>query len=201
MSWKEFLEEVAAGKKFHAGEDREWPISKLTPAETNVLIEILPTPNGGALPQKEVATKLVIDVKTVKSHVDSIYDKFRVDKGGSRITKLRQKLCAEFKPSVLSEDAPIQQTTPTPPPQRRLIGNIKSIAPKWVGRDELLTELCNDLEHHKVLVLFGQGGIGKTSLAVKLMVACGVDPLASMLPDTCTYNNMVLLIYHKSFFA
>jgi DNA-binding NarL/FixJ family response regulator len=92
MSWKEFLEEVAAGKKFHAGEDREWPISKLTPAETNVLIEILPTPNGGALPQKEVATKLVIDVKTVKSHVDSIYDKFRVDKGGSRKIKAAAEL-------------------------------------------------------------------------------------------------------------
>jgi tetratricopeptide (TPR) repeat protein len=180
MSWKKFLEEVAAGKKFHLGEDQEWPIRKLTPSETKVLIEILPTPDGGALPQQDVATKLVIEVKTVKSHVDSIYDKFRVDKGGSRITKLRQKLRAEFKQSLAE------------PQPRKLFGNANYPIPNWVGRDELLTELHTELENNcRVLVLCGQGGIGKTSLAVKLMAACGVDTSKSLLPETCSYDNVL----------
>jgi tetratricopeptide (TPR) repeat protein len=42
-----------------------------------------------------------------------------------------------------------------------------------------------------MLVLHGQGGIGKTSLAVKLMAACGVDRSSSILPapPTCLYDN------------
>ena len=179
---EEFLGEVAAGRKFHEGDDREWPISRLTPAETNVLVEILPTPNGGALPQQDVGEKLFIDVKTVKSHVDHIYEKFRVDKGGSRITKLRQKLQAEFKPSLLPEE----DLTP-PPPQRSSI-QFPPI-PQWVGRDELLTLLQKDLQQGcQMLVLRGQGGIGKTSLAVKLMVACGIEPLTSTFAAGCSHD-------------
>ncbi len=74
------------------------------------------------------------------------------------------------------------------PPQRRLKGRIRPIA-QWVGRDELLTELAEDLKNHQVLVLHGQGGIGKTSLAAKLMAACGVDRSSSILPATCLYDN------------
>jgi tetratricopeptide (TPR) repeat protein len=40
-----------------------------------------------------------------------------------------------------------------------------------------------------VLVLRGQGGIGKTSLAVKLMAACGIEPLTLAPSANCRYNN------------
>jgi tetratricopeptide (TPR) repeat protein len=40
-----------------------------------------------------------------------------------------------------------------------------------------------------VLVLRGQGGIGKTSLAVKLMEACGIEPLTLAPSESCAYDN------------
>jgi tetratricopeptide (TPR) repeat protein len=42
---------------------------------------------------------------------------------------------------------------------------------------------------YQVMVLRGQGGIGKTSLAVKLMAACGIEPLTSALTANCSYDN------------
>ncbi|MGF2036569.1 MAG: tetratricopeptide repeat protein, partial [Nostoc sp. CmiVER01] len=51
--------------------------------------------------------------------------------------------------------------------------------PVWKGRDELVEELQTKLLEAenplKVLALIGQGGIGKTSLAVKLLEALGVN--------------------------
>ncbi|MEH2312138.1 MAG: NB-ARC domain-containing protein [Nostoc sp.] len=51
--------------------------------------------------------------------------------------------------------------------------------PVWKGRDQLLEELQTKLLQSenpvKVLALIGQGGIGKTSLAVKLLEALGVN--------------------------
>jgi hypothetical protein len=79
-------------------------------------------------------------------------------------------------------------------PARRVFGSeqIRQV-PLWVGQDELLAELKDDLLHRrrKVLVLVGQGGIGKTSLAVKLLEACGVD--GGMLSPDCGYERVLYL--------
>lgn len=86
------------------------------------------------------------------------------------------------------------------PQQRQLFGatQIRDI-PDWVGRDELLTELHADFaKGRKMLVLFGQGGIGKTSLAVKLMSNCGVDTSSSILPATCPYDNALYCEVNES---
>ncbi|MCW5315070.1 tetratricopeptide repeat protein [Nostoc sp. KVJ3] len=72
---------------------------------------------------------------------------------------------------------PLQNKTTT---EKRLVGNqaIPEV-PVWQGRDELLKELQTKLLQPenplKVLALIGQGGIGKTSLAVKLLEALGVN--------------------------
>lgn len=77
---------------------------------------------------------------------------------------------------------------------RRLVGAkpIRDIR-LWVGRDKLLSELKADLlvERRKVLVLVGQGGIGKTSLAVKLLEACGVDLKTAKLQEECPFETVL----------
>ncbi|MCY7282598.1 MAG: toll/interleukin-1 receptor domain-containing protein, partial [Cyanobacteria bacterium CAN_BIN43] len=80
------------------------------------------------------------------------------------------------------------------PVERRLAGaeQVRDV-PLWVGRDDLLAELRDDLLERrlKVLVLVGQGGIGKTSLAVKLLEACGVS--RGVLSPDCVYGRVVYL--------
>ncbi|OUL29896.1 hypothetical protein BV372_22670, partial [Nostoc sp. T09] len=64
--------------------------------------------------------------------------------------------------------------------------------PVWKGRDELLTELGQrllNLENvPKVLALIGQGGIGKTSLAVKLLSALGINITHQNSDENCPYQ-------------
>lgn len=85
------------------------------------------------------------------------------------------------------------------PPQTRLITNQGfPTIPVWQGRDELLTQLTAKLRQPntplKVLALIGQGGIGKTSLAVKLLEALGIE-LSSRTPAAnCPYP---LVIYFQ----
>jgi hypothetical protein len=62
--------------------------------------------------------------------------------------------------------------------------------PTWVGREKLVAQLQNHCSNgRRVIVLSGEGGIGKTSLAVKLMEACGVDFASDTLPPNCPYDN------------
>jgi DNA-binding CsgD family transcriptional regulator len=103
MSWSQFLEEVAKGRKFNEGESEEWPISPLSEAEKKVLTAILPTSDGGELTQKEVAKQLNIERSTVMSHLGEICYKFSVDAGKGRTEKLRQKLQAKFKSIPVEE--------------------------------------------------------------------------------------------------
>jgi tetratricopeptide (TPR) repeat protein len=81
---------------------------------------------------------------------------------------------------------------PDAPTQQRVFGaeQIRQV-PLWVGRDVLLTELKDDLleRRRKVLVLVGQGGIGKTSLAVKLLEACGVS--SGVLSEDCVFGRVL----------
>jgi AAA domain len=77
---------------------------------------------------------------------------------------------------------------------RRLMGaeQIREI-PVWVGRDKLLDELGRELleNRRKVIVLVGQGGIGKTSLAVKLLERAGIDLASGQLAESCDYVRVV----------
>ncbi|MEH1889271.1 MAG: tetratricopeptide repeat protein [Nostoc sp.] len=92
--------------------------------------------------------------------------------------------------------SPPQTTTTT---EKRLVVNpaIPSV-PVWKGRDELLQQLQAKLlqleNPPKVLALIGQGGIGKTSLAVKLLEALAVNFQSRNLTD-CPYE---YVIYFKA---
>ncbi|MCT7994599.1 tetratricopeptide repeat protein [Laspinema olomoucense] len=94
-----------------------------------------------------------------------------------------------------------RDTTPPPPPQSKGIQTVglETIAeiPVWVGRDALLQELKTKLlapeTPPKVLTIIGQGGIGKTSLAVKLLETLGVQLQPPTLTETCPYQKALYL--------
>ncbi len=70
-------------------------------------------------------------------------------------------------------------------PAGRLIGREALPAvPVWAGRDRLVAELgplVRAGEALRVVALIGQGGIGKSALAVKLLEAAGVNPASGQL--------------------
>ncbi len=72
--------------------------------------------------------------------------------------------------------------------------NIAEI-PVWVGRDALIQELKAKLlapeTAPKVLAIIGQGGIGKTSLGVKLLESLGVQLQPPNLTEICVYEKVL----------
>ena len=118
--------------------------------------------------------------------------RFRTNSPGEPIN-FWQKLGA-INPSR-SEGKTEGVVSPSQPPikPKKVVG-IETIqaVPVWVGRDELLQQLKDKLltpeTPLKVLVLVGQGGIGKTSLAVKLLEALGANLTTATLNEDSAYN-------------
>jgi tetratricopeptide (TPR) repeat protein len=135
----------------------------------------------------------------LKSRLTVLYGKFDLGEcQGDKAIELKEYLNRRYEEEKEKEKEQIDPsptsttTTPATPQERKLFGNANLPIPNWVGRDELLIELHTELENNRrVLVLCGQGGIGKTSLAVKLMAACGVDTSKSLLPAYCSYDNVL----------
>lgn len=88
-------------------------------------------------------------------------------------------------------------------PVKQAIGtHILQAVPVWSGRDELVAQLqrqffvsaeTTSIVRPKVLVLTGQGGIGKSSLAAKLLEAIGVDLPSAAVAATCPYDKIICL--------
>jgi tetratricopeptide (TPR) repeat protein len=76
----------------------------------------------------------------------------------------------------------------------------------WEGRDELVERLkqkffitieaSSSIDRPKLLVLIGQGGIGKTSLAAKLIEKIGVNLSSASILSICPYNKIICLKAH-----
>ncbi len=71
---------------------------------------------------------------------------------------------------------------------------------EWVGREELLAKLAENLSNqHKVLAIHGEGGIGKTAIIIKLIEqyrsarwrSLSNRESSSIIPETCPYDNVM----------
>lgn len=75
-------------------------------------------------------------------------------------------------------------------------GSLKPV-PIWEGRSQLVETLKIKLQPEnplKVLVISGQGGIGKTSLAIKLMESLGIDLGAPLvITDNYPYDGIIYI--------
>jgi predicted ATPase len=81
------------------------------------------------------------------------------------------------------------------------VGDTLGNVPKWRGREELIASLRSSLfddfsdaaEKPKVIALIGQGGIGKSSLVVKLLESIGVNWRGQKLAEYCPYDRVICL--------
>jgi tetratricopeptide (TPR) repeat protein len=82
--------------------------------------------------------------------------------------------------------------------EKRIInfGSLISV-PTWEGRSQLVEALKMKLQPEnplRVLVISGQGGIGKTSLAIKLIESLGIDiEPPSVITDACLYDGIIYI--------
>ena len=76
--------------------------------------------------------------------------------------------------------------------------------PVWIGRDELVEQLGQEFFQirstpdgsqckFKILLLTGQGGIGKSSLAIKLLETLGVDLKSATLSSKCIFEQIICI--------
>lgn len=121
---------------------------------------------------------LKLETRDKDENIKKLKDKWDADSKSTLTIEYRSKQNTST-PAADSEDSTSPQNT-SATKHRRVVGlqNIIDV-PVWKGRDEILADLTAKLLHPqnapKVLAIIGQGGIGKTSLAVKLMEALGVN--------------------------
>ena len=62
----------------------------------------------------------------------------------------------------------------------------------WEGRDGLLADVVGELDgQRRMIALLGQGGMGKSAIATKLVEAAGIDPVAGTFADTCNFERAI----------
>ncbi len=107
-------------------------------------------------------------------------------------------LPSEWRNPAVDPNSGYSPASREPSEQPKTVG-LETIAeiPVWVGRDALLQELKTKLlapeTPPKVLTMIGQGGIGKTSLAVKLLETLGVQLQPPTLTATCPSQKALYL--------
>lgn len=132
----------------------------------------------------EIIEACSISEPTLRYRMGEVYKNFSLNgKGTGKAYELLKFLTNEYQkannlgfPSSGASEDELEETTLK---KRVVVDEAIPVVPVWQGRDKLLEELLARLlepeNRLKVLALVGQGGIGKTSLVVKLLEALGVD--------------------------
>jgi tetratricopeptide (TPR) repeat protein len=221
-SWCDFLNEVIERKRCVEGFEIYFENQKeLNIPELKTFLQMFSenTPYE-VLSEEEIANKRKIGRGTVKTHRSAIYKTFgltQTDEDDKAIDRHRkrsgelwrklwigyQKLKKDSEHTLVPTDnveieGAIQEKYEVIPkePQKKAIFGRPTIVPRWIGRDELLNDLYKDIQNgRRVTVLYGQCGIGKTSLATKLLEKCGLDISDNSISESCIYYN---ILYFKA---
>ncbi|HEY9804181.1 MAG TPA: tetratricopeptide repeat protein [Leptolyngbyaceae cyanobacterium] len=146
---------------------------------------------NGFARQRDLVEKLGISKNTVNKFFTGKIIEYLNFEEICRALNLEVNEIAEFIDGEIEEP----QAAPEPQPSQKskvvLQQAIPSV-PVWKGRDEILTQLQQTIlspeNAPKVLAIIGQGGIGKTSLVVKLLAALGMNISNQNLAENCPYQ-------------
>jgi tetratricopeptide (TPR) repeat protein len=150
-----------------------------------------PRPDSAKRGTSEWTFTLKLETRDKHENIKKLKDKWDADSKSTVTIEYRSKQNTS-NPAADSEDSTSPQNT-SATKHRRVVGlqNIIDV-PVWKGRDEILADLTAKLLHPqhapKVLAIIGQGGIGKTSLSVKLMEALGVNLSGRTLAADSSYD-------------
>ncbi|MDL5056077.1 tetratricopeptide repeat protein [Geitlerinema calcuttense] len=117
------------------------------------------------------------------------------DNPAENLQKLENLWQTKQSPQSLASSPPTETSPVIPTAKRDAILCLERLpeVPVWVGREELVEALKAKIlapeTSPKVVALIGQGGIGKTSLAVKLLEALGVKLQSPGLAEGCVYDS------------
>lgn len=130
-------------------EGRTW-IEPLAAREIQILGLI-----SDGLSNREIAERLYLTLETIKWYNKQIYRKLGVN---SRMQAA--KLAGEY--GLLEQEAPAQQE------EHYSLGNLPAQLTSFVGREKEIAEIKQLLKSHRLVVLTGPGGSGKTRLALQV---------------------------------
>ncbi|MEM6501878.1 MAG: AAA family ATPase [Cyanobacteria bacterium P01_C01_bin.89] len=103
------------------------------------------------------------------------------------LKKQQEQIAAQIK----EIEARQKTVTEKEKPKRRLLGvDALPAVGVWRGREKLLSDLAKEFEDdcRNVIALLGQGGMGKSTLAAKLVEAAGIDPRSGEFSDKCGFD-------------